>query len=108
VPYDYLLEQTDPDLVDMELDLFWIYHAGVDPLPYFVQHPGRFKMLHVKDRDEHGRMVDVGRGTIPFAEIFSHVDQAGFEHYFVEHDNPGSSGIASVANSLYTVRNLNF
>lgn len=107
IPFDYILENTDPDLVDIELDLYWITRAGVDPLPYFANHPGRFSMLHVKDMDTHGRMADVGLGTIDFAGIFSHGDTAGFQHYFVEHDNPGN-GIASITNSIYTLRNLRF
>jgi len=107
IPYDILLEETDAELVDMELDLYWIRSAGADPLSYFQSHPGRFSMLHVKDRDEFGRMAEVGRGEIDFAEIFSHADTAGFKHYFVEHDRPGN-GLASVAMSLYTVRNIVF
>lgn len=107
IPYDILLDETEADLVDMELDLYWIRNAGVDPIPYFENHPGRFSMLHVKDMDEFGRMADVGRGEIDFAEIFSHADTAGFEHFFVEHDRPGN-GLASVAVSIYTVRNIVF
>ena len=106
-PYDILLEETDPDLVAMELDLFWITNAGIDPLEYIIKYPGRFAMLHVKDMDPHGRMTDVGRGTINFPEIFSRVDTGGFEHYFVEHDNPGN-GLVSIAYSMYTMRNLRF
>ena len=64
-------------------------------------------MLHVKDMDKFGRMADVGSGEIDFAEIFSHAGTAGFEHFFVEHDSPGN-GMASVAVSLYTVRNTVF
>lgn len=107
VHYDVLLNETDPGLVDFELDLFWITVAGGDPVAYFNSHPGRFTMLHVKDRDTHGRMADVGRGTIDFVGLFSHADTAGFRHYFVEHDNPGN-GLASVANSIYALRNLRF
>ncbi len=107
LPYDVLLAETDPDLVDMELDLFWIRNAGVDPLTYFEKHPGRFSMVHVKDMDAHGRMVEVGSGEINFAEIFSHAESAGIKHFFVEHDRPGN-GLASVAVSLYTLRNLVF
>lgn len=107
VPYDLLLNDTDPGLVDFELDLFWITVAGADPLTYFTDHSGRFTMLHVKDLDTHGRMADVGRGTIDFTGLFSHASVAGFKHYFVEHDNPGD-GIASIASSIYTIRNLRF
>lgn len=106
-PYDLLVEETDPELVAMELDLFWIVNAGIDPIEYINKYPGRFKMLHVKDMDTHGRMTDVGRGEIKFAEIFSRLDTGGFEHYFVEHDNPGN-GLVSIAFSIYTVRNLRF
>lgn len=105
IPYDILLDETDADLVDMELDLYWIRNAGVDPVAYFENHPGRFSMLHVKDMDEFGRMADVGSGEINFAEIFSHADTAGFKHFFVEHDRPGN-GLASVAVSIYTLRNI--
>ncbi len=107
IPYDYILAETDPDLVYMELDLYWIANAKIDALSYFRDHPGRFPMLHVKDMDTHGRMADVGQGIIDFPEIFSNADVAGFEHYIVEHDNPGN-GIASIANSLYALRNLRF
>jgi sugar phosphate isomerase/epimerase len=107
IPYDILLDETEADLVDMELDLYWIRNAGVDPLSYFQSHPGRFSMLHVKDMDEFGRMAPVGRGEINFAEIFSYADTAGFKHFFVEHDRPGN-GLASVAISIYTVRNIVF
>lgn len=106
-PYDILVEETDPALVAMELDLFWIINAGIDPVEYINKYPGRFPMLHVKDMDTLGRMTDVGKGTIKFAELFSRVDTGGFEHYFIEHDNPGN-GILSIAYSIYTVRNLRF
>ena len=107
IPYDILLEETDPELVDMELDLFWIVAAGHDPSAWFAAHPGRFSMLHVKDRAADGAMVDVGSGEIDFAGIFAHAENAGFRHYFVEHDNPGD-GLASVANSIRHLRELEF
>ncbi len=107
IPYEILLANTDPELVDMELDLFWIADAGADPLAYIAAHPGRFSMLHVKDRTADGAMVDVGSGAIDFAGIFAQVETAGFRHYFVEHDNPGD-GFASVANSIGHLRELAF
>ena len=107
IPYDILLEETDADLVDMELDLFWIRNAGVDYKPFFENHAGRFSMLHVKDMDEFGRMTEVGRGEIDFVEIFSNQDSAGIKHFFVEHDRP-VNGLASIADSIYTLRNMTF
>ncbi len=93
IPYDVLLAETDPALVDFEMDLYWITKGGGDPLAYFAAHPGRFPLVHVKDSagaPEH-RMVDLGRGTIDFAQIFAHGRQAGTRHWFVEHDEPADA-----------------
>ena len=35
LPYDILIKNTDPELVTMELDLYWIIKTGNDPLIYF-------------------------------------------------------------------------
>ncbi len=87
--YDVMLDETDPALVAMELDLYWATHAGYDPLDYFARYPSRFPLFHVKDRTAGGEMVSVGAGAIDFAEIFDHAEQAGLRHAFVEHDSPG-------------------
>jgi sugar phosphate isomerase/epimerase len=105
--YDYLLELTEPELVDMEMDLFWIINAKQDPVTYFQNHPGRFSNLHVKDMAVGGEMTDVGRGTIDFARLFSHAEDAGFQHYFIEHDNP-DDGLNSIAYSFNSVDNIRF
>ena len=98
VPYEVLLERTDPELVTMELDLFWVVKGDREPLDLLARHPGRFSLCHVKDMDAAGAMVDVGAGQIDFAEIFRAAEQGGLEHYFVEHDEPDDS-FASVAAS---------
>jgi sugar phosphate isomerase/epimerase len=90
VPYDILLAELDPQLADMELDLYWIVHAGADPLAYLERQPGRFPLLHVKDRTPSGAMVDVGAGAIDFRRIFASATTGGARHYFVEHDQPES------------------
>lgn len=88
VPYDLLLRDCNPSLVKMEMDIYWLVKGGRDPLEYFQWHPGRFPLVHVKDMDASGKMVDVGKGVIGFRGIFQHAKQAGIEHCFVEHDEP--------------------
>jgi sugar phosphate isomerase/epimerase len=107
VPYDVLLAETDPELVAFELDLFWTVKAGGDPLAYTARHPGRFPLVHVKDMDADGRMVDVGAGRIDFAAIFARSAQAGIRHYFVEHDEPADP-FASIEASYVYLRSLEF
>ncbi len=89
--FELLLEETDPDLVAVELDLFWAVRGGRDPVEIFQAAPGRFPLWHVKDmRDPEGarEMVTLGEGDIDFARILDHSDTAGLRHAFVEHDNP--------------------
>jgi sugar phosphate isomerase/epimerase len=109
LPYDFLLAETDPKLVVMEMDLCWISVAGKDPLGYFDKYPGRFPLVHVKDwvKDATtpsayqgamgqsvkfgGRMADVGQGSIDWKKLFARADKAGIKHYFVENDEPKSA-----------------
>jgi len=107
LPFDVLLESTDPRYLKIEMDLFWIRKGGQDPLAYFQRWPGRFPMVHVKDMAADGRMVDVGAGATDWREIFRHRQQAGIEHYFVEHDEPGDA-IASVTASYRYLNALRF
>lgn len=86
VPIDYLLENTDPDYVNFQMDLFWVKKAGADPLAYFEKYPGRFKIWHVKDMDEQGRFAPVGEGTIDFTRILDKKDRSGMKYYMVEQD----------------------
>ena len=90
LPYDILLAETDPTLVSMEMDIYWITKAGFDPLAYFAKYPGRFKEVHLKDSKgppQH-EMTSVGEGAINWQQIFAHRSQAGIQHAFVEHDQP--------------------
>jgi sugar phosphate isomerase/epimerase len=102
--YDLLLEQTDPKLVKMEMDLGWISVAGKDPLSYFDKYPARFPLVHVKDYvndpnstssyagatgsvEFKGRLADVGKGIVDWKRIFAQSEKGGIKHYFVENDD---------------------
>jgi sugar phosphate isomerase/epimerase len=88
--YDILLDNTDPNLVQMEMDLYWITKGGQDPLKYFDRYPGRFPLVHVKDMAKDGGFAPVGTGTMDFKRIFAQSEKAGIKHYFVENDEPKS------------------
>src|ERR1700709_1193623 len=51
-PYDILLDNTDKNLVKMEIDLYWLTKAKQDPIALIEKHPGRFPLWHVKDMDK--------------------------------------------------------
>lgn len=88
VPFDVLLDETDPALVDFEIDFFWVRKAGQDIVQVLNKSPDRFTMAHIKDMDERGDMADVGSGVIAFADILGNEAASGLRHLFVEHDQP--------------------
>lgn len=121
LPYDYLLDTCDPNLVKMEMDLCWIASTGKDPLEYFAKYPGRFPMVHVKGLARIPvtgaetpidkvlpDVVDVGVGDrIDWKRIFAQAKLAGIQHYFVEHDIP-KAPLQSLQNSFATLKAMTF
>jgi sugar phosphate isomerase/epimerase len=86
-PFDYILSNTDKELVKMELDLAWATKANQDPVALFKLHPGRFPLWHVKDLDKNtGNPAEVGTGTVNFKHIFDNAKASGMKYFFVEQD----------------------
>ena len=108
-PLDVLLTETDPSLVDFEMDLYWVVFGGGSPLDFFNRYPKRFPLVHVKDSagPPDNKMVDVGQGKIDFRSIFAQSEKAGIKHYFVEHDQPADP-IATIRNSYNYLHALRF
>lgn len=92
IPFDILLQNTEPDLVTTQIDLYWIKKGGGDPIAYFNKYPGRFELCHVKDMDDTPKrdFACVGSGIIDFPKIFAQSETAGIKHYIVEHDDPAN------------------
>lgn len=110
VPFDLLLETTDPGLVLIELDLYWATRGGRDPVHYLTRWPGRIPLVHVKDMDrEPGQgFVELGRGRIDFGRIFRSPGAAGIRHHFYEQDRTEGSPLDSARASYRFLRQLEF
>jgi len=97
--YDVLLEETDPALVDFELDCGWMIAAGFNPIEYFQKYPRRYKMLHIKDFVVGSKIstsltinrpqgTELGRGHIDYKPIFDAAAKTDVKYYFVEQEPP--------------------
>ncbi|MGG5210464.1 sugar phosphate isomerase/epimerase family protein [Chryseobacterium sp. MIQD13] len=96
--YDFILENTSPELVKMELDLYWISKAGLDPLAYFEKYPGRFPLWHVKDmKAGTNKFTEIGNGIINFKRIFEAKEKAGLKYWFLEQDSSDKDIFDSIA-----------
>lgn len=83
---DYFIENSNPEHLNFQMDLYWVTKAEADPLAYFDKAPGRWKGWHVKDMDDQGRFAPVGEGNIDFKRILAAKEKAGMEFYLVEQD----------------------
>jgi sugar phosphate isomerase/epimerase len=107
--YDVLMRETDPALVDFEMDIYWTAFADQDPLALFAKYPGRFAMWHVKDLQVTGGtkgMTPVGLGTLNFKNYFAHAREAGLKYFFVEHDTAANYPGGSLASIQASYSNL--
>ena len=109
LPMDLLLAETDPKLVRIELDLYWITKAKQDPLAFFAKHPGRCIAFHVKDMNkDNGSFAEVGRGSIDFKPLLAKANQAGAKYFFVEQDQCPGAPLDSLKMSFDYLKGLNF
>ena len=112
-----LLEQTDPKLVQLEMDIFWVVRAGHDPVTALHAHKGRVPLLHLKDQapgtpvafDERvprTAFKEVGSGSINIPNVLSAADAAGVRHYFVEQDQTPGDPVVSLRKSFEYLKPL--
>jgi sugar phosphate isomerase/epimerase len=108
-PYEILLNNTDKNLVKMEMDIYWMAKAKQDPIALFNQHPGRFPLWHVKDmaKAPNQTFTEVGNGSIDFKKIFGQAKQSGLDYFFVEQDSTPGNPYDSITQSInYIKKNL--
>lgn len=108
-PYEILLNNTDKNLVKMEMDIYWMVKAKQDPIALFNQHPGRFPLWHVKDmaKTPNQTFTEVGNGSIDFKKIFAQAEKSGLDYFFVEQDSTPGNPYDSITQSInYIKKNL--
>ena len=118
-PFQVLMQETNKDLVGLEMDVFWVSVAGHDPVEMLRQHSGRVPLVHLKDKAE-GTTVqynesvprtafkEVGAGTLDFPSILRTASAAGVQHYFVEQDQTPGDPVASLRKSYEYLHALKF
>ena len=84
--YDIMMRETDPALVKLQMDLYWIMHSSkLSPSELFNRQPGRFVMWHIKDMDKISRdYSELGNGSIDFRVILPEASRAGLQYYYIE------------------------
>ncbi len=110
IPMHFLMDQTDPDLVKLELDIYWSTKAKQNTIDLFRRYKGRINLWHVKDmKIEDESMTEVGAGRIDWKEVFANAELSGMTSFFVEQDgNWTNSDVESLGQSYTYLNDLRF
>lgn len=103
-----LLRELPAELLWLELDLGWVWHAGADPVSELERTSGRCPLVHVKDyASREGRDdVPVGDGIVGYERVLPAALAAGAEWLVVEEDEVGDDPFTAVERSLHAVRRI--
>ncbi len=105
---DRLVAATEPALVGLQVDVFWVAVAGVDPVELILRYPGRIRSLHVKDRraDDGALDTTVGDGTLAWSTALAAARQAGPRWFIVEQEHFQGDPLEAISRSLHNLRSL--
>ena len=108
--YDIILAGTDPSLVKLQMDMYWVEHSSSkSPSELITENPGRFVMWHIKDMDKVTRdYSEMGNGSIDYKTLLSTIDKEDLQYYYIEQGgNFAESSMKSITDSAeYFKKNL--
>ncbi len=114
--FEQIVRNTDPALVKLEIDLYWIVQAGVDPAAFLREYRDRIRLLHVKDRTaapasyvedasaEH--FIEMGKGTIPWQSLLAQARRQGIRYVFLDQDKTEMPVLESLKQSFSYLQTL--
>ena len=101
IPQDVFMNNTDPSLVDFEMDIYWVVTAGVDPIAYMEKHKNRFKLCHIKDRNigskEQFDSCTLGEGSVDYKTVLQKANVLGMQHFIYEQEKYNEQGVLANA-----------
>lgn len=114
---DYMFENTNPEYVSFEMDIFWVQFGGGDPVALLKKYGDRWKLMHLKDmkkgitKDLTGGTdveynVPLGTGELDMRNILIEARKIGIAHYFIEDES--SSVIKQIPQSIAYLRSLTY
>jgi sugar phosphate isomerase/epimerase len=105
---DLLLQWTDPQLVKVELDTYWVKRAGVDPAEFLGGLHNRCPLLHIKDMEAgpDQYFAEIGEGILDFDSIFRAAKKAKVQWLVVEQDECRKPAFESVTISYQNLQRM--
>ncbi len=100
--FDVIMNETDPQHVKSQLDVFWVQHGGEEPIARMRSLGDRVSQLHLKDMSPERNFTEIGTGVVDLAAVVEAAGDTGAECMIVEQDShwAGDSGVQSARISL--------
>ncbi len=115
--FDQIVRNTDSSLVELEIDIYWLVQAGVDPAPFLRKYRNRISLLHIKDRTagaatsyaedntaEH--FTELGQGSIAWPSLLSQAQRQGIRYVFLDQDKTAMPVLQSLQQSFTYLQTL--
>ncbi len=104
--YDLLVGATDPGVVMLEPDVFWLQYGGVNPVDYIRKYADRIALLHLKDMapGPERAFAEVGEGVLDWDAIFQAAEKTPVQWFIVEQDICRRPALESVRISLENLK----
>jgi sugar phosphate isomerase/epimerase len=116
--FDEMVKQTKPEFVNYELDVFWAFDGGADPVQLMRKYPNRFPLMHLKDMRKGVRTpnytghedvesdVTLGTGQLHIAAILEEAKKIGVKHYYIEDES--SKSLQQIPQSIRYIRGIGY
>ena len=97
IPQQVMMDGTDSDLVDFEMDMYWVVTAGINPIEYLTKYKNRFKLCHIKDRikdtKEPFASCTLGEGSIDYTKILKEAKALNMKYFIYEQEKYDAKGV---------------
>jgi sugar phosphate isomerase/epimerase len=112
-----LMKQTDPALVKLEFDMYWLTQAGQDPFAMLTSHANRVRLVHMKDRVPNAptsfnidpssdHFTELGKGTIAWPRLLAQARKQGIRYAFLDQDETSGPVLDSMKESYAYLQTL--
>lgn len=112
-----LMQHTDPALVKLEFDLYWLTQGGQDPAAMLTKYANRARLVHLKDRKPNAptsydmeasseHFTEIGKGTVQWPALLAQAHKQGIKYAFVDQDETSEPVLESLKESYTYLRTL--
>jgi sugar phosphate isomerase/epimerase len=85
-PWDIIYSNAKPEVI-MQIDTFWAFAGGADPVAIMKRYPGRTATIHLKEWTKDNRIAMIGEGDTKWDELLNTCETIGkTEWYIIEEE----------------------